>query len=190
MDAPRIAVRVAALSAVGLLVVLLFTTAGQRGAAAFTPVTDKAGLPMTVPTAPGRTLALWNDLPVTVYVVNRSELDGVDAVRGRGSATPSIDVPAGLRLFVLSAKSTHLGCTVGFNAGLGASLDVPDYDGDGLNDGRILDPCGQGQWDAFHRGEHVAGPGERRLPSLVVQVRNGALYGSGYDGPVGPPART
>jgi Rieske Fe-S protein len=88
---------------------------------------------------------------------------------------------------VLSAKSTHLGCTVGWNAQLGASKDIADYDGDGVNDGRILDPCHQGQWDAFHRGEPQPGtPAPARLAGLDVRIVDGHLEGTGFDGPVGP----
>ena len=47
-------------------------------------------------------------------------------------------------------KCKHLGCTVGWNGALGAAkpeVGKEDYDGDGINDGRILCPCHQGQYD-------------------------------------------
>jgi Rieske Fe-S protein len=93
-------------------------------------------------------------------------------------------------MFAISAKSTHLGCTVGFNKGLGASRDVADYDGDGLPDGRMLDPCHQDQWDVFHRG--VAMPNQfaqARMALLDLHVQDGQLVGTHYDGPVGPQPR-
>lgn len=144
--------------------------------------------PMPVPSGPGTTVGIWNHVPVMVVVAPASVLQGVDAERGAGQATPSVPFPGdpSLRLFALSAKSTHLGCTVGFNTGLGASLDIADYDLDGRVDGRILDPCGQGQWDAYNRGAPVAGPTrDRSLAVLDVFVRDGHLYAKQFDGPVG-----
>jgi nitrite reductase/ring-hydroxylating ferredoxin subunit len=58
---------------------------------------------------------------------------------------------------VYDGKCKHLGCTVGFNTGLGASKDEPDYDGDGLPDGRILCPCHQGQYDIHNLALNVPG---------------------------------
>ncbi|MEA3204326.1 MAG: hypothetical protein QOI63_2006 [Thermoplasmata archaeon] len=186
MDLPRLAVRLGALAAVGLLATLLALSAQHGGDAAAFPISDKAGNLLPVPAAPGMVLGTWNHQPVWVFAVAASELAGVDAARGPGSATPSIPMPGHpeLRLFVLSAKSTYLGCTVGWNAQLGASRDIPDYDGDGANDGRILDPCHFGQWDAFHRGLPLAGtPAPVRLASLDVHVVGDRLVGTTFDGP-------
>jgi nitrite reductase/ring-hydroxylating ferredoxin subunit len=58
---------------------------------------------------------------------------------------------------VYKGKCKHLGCTVGFNAGLGGSKDVEDYDEDGANDGRILCPCHQGQYDIYDLARNVPG---------------------------------
>ena len=119
-------------------------------------------------------------------------LDGVERQHGEGEATPAIDLGGGLSAFALSAKSTHRGCTVGFNAGLGASKAVADYDGDGSPDGRMLDPCGHGQWDVYHQGAPQPGTptNERRMASLRIELRpDGTLLGQGFDGPVGPPPR-
>ncbi|HJQ93467.1 MAG TPA: hypothetical protein VJ874_04180, partial [Candidatus Thermoplasmatota archaeon] len=118
--------------------------------------------------------------------------DAVERLRGPGESTPSIALPGhpGLRLFALSAYSTHLGCTVGFNTGLGASKDIGDYDGDGSPDGRMLDPCHQGQWDVYHRGVEVPGT-TTGGPMAVLDVRivDGALVATQFDGPVGPADR-
>lgn len=146
--------------------------------------------PLPVPTGPGVSYGTWNFVPVMVVVAPASVLDGVDAQRGEGAATPSVSFPGdpSLRMFALSAKSTHLGCTVGFAPSLGASRDISDYDIDGRIDGRALDPCGQGQWDVFHRGMPVAGPTrDRALAPLDVFVEDGYLYATHFDGPVGPP---
>jgi Rieske Fe-S protein len=189
MDVTRAAVRLGVAGTVGLLVVLLFLSAGQHGDAAAFAVLDAAGSPLPVPSGPAQVPAIWNHQPVLVFVASARELAGVDAARGPGSATPSIGVPGHpeLRLFVLSAKSTHLGCTVRWNAGLGASRDIADYDGDGAPDGRILDPCHFGQWDAFHRGAPQPGsPAPSRLASLDVRLVGDRLEGTGFDGPTGP----
>jgi Rieske Fe-S protein len=188
MDLPRLAVRLGAACAAALLLTLLFLGAQHQGEVAAFAITDKSGAPLPVPATPTRELGTWRLQPVWVFVVPASELAGVDAARGPGSATPSIEVPGHpeLRLFVLSAKSTYLGCTVGWNAQLGASRDIPDYNGDGVNDGRILDPCHQGQWDAFHRGAPVAGPAPERLASLDVRIVGDEMQGTWFDGPTAP----
>lgn len=147
---------------------------------------------MPIPAGPGVTHGSWLGNPVIVVVAPAPVLDGVDAERGDGQATPSVPFPGdpSLRLFALSAKSTHLGCTVGFVTSLGASRDIADYDLDGRLDGRIMDPCGQGQWDAYNRGAPVAGPTrDRSLAVLDVFVQDGHLYAKRFDGPVGPPAQ-
>jgi Rieske Fe-S protein len=148
--------------------------------------------PLPAPSGPGVTYGSWLGNPVIVVVAPASVLQGVDAQRGAGEATPSVPFPGdpSLRLFALSARSTHLGCTVGFVTSLGASRDVADYDLDGRVDGRILDPCsGQAQWDPYNRGAPVAGPTrDRSLAVLDVFVQDGHLYAKRFDGPVGPPA--
>lgn len=152
------------------------------------PLEARGGGALAVPSAAGVTPATWMGTPVLVFVVPAERLAGVEAARGPGEATPSVEVPGHpeLRLFALSAKSTARGCTVGLNAGLGASLDIEDYDLDGQRDGRILDPCYHGQWDPYHRGAPVHGPAPARLAVLDVQVDGGVLVATGFDGPVGP----
>lgn len=76
---------------------------------------------------------------------------------------------------------------MGFNAGLGASRLVSDYDGDGANDGRLMDACHQMQWDPYNRGALVVGPPDLpRLAVLDLAVEDGRLVATGFDGPVGP----
>jgi hypothetical protein len=189
MDAPRLALRASGAVCAGLLLVLVAGVSlhGGDGLAQIV-VQDSQGNPLPVPAAPTVERGLWKTRPVLVFVVPAKVLEGVDAARGAGSATPSIEVPghAELRLFALSAMSTQLGCTVVFNAQLGASKDVADYDGDGVPDGRIMDPCSQYTWDAFHDGAFVSGKSVPRLASLDVQIVDGHLSATVFDGPIGP----
>ena len=190
MDAPKAAVRLSAVVAVAAAGLLLALSVLEPGAQALVPVTTRDGAPFEVPAAQGVYPAQWRETPVLVFVVPQERLDGVEALRGEGSATPAVAGPGGLAVFVLSAKSTDLGCTVGFNTGLPASKDIADYDGDGRNDGRVLDPCHHAQWDAYRRGEPVPGtpadgPSGGRLAALRLTVDGDGLSARGFDGPVG-----
>ncbi|HUR62488.1 MAG TPA: hypothetical protein VM286_09025 [Candidatus Thermoplasmatota archaeon] len=191
MDLPRLAVRASVVLCCAFLLAILFMTADKGNVAEARPaaIMDQDGSPIPVPTGVGRLSATWNHLPVLVFVATAQELDGVEARRGAGEATPSVAVPGhpDLRLFVLSATSTHLGCIVGWNAELGASMDIADYDGDGRNDGRVMDPCHHGQWDAFHRGApQPATPAPARLAALDVRIMGDHLEATSFDGPTGP----
>ncbi|MEA3189828.1 MAG: hypothetical protein QOD77_410 [Thermoplasmata archaeon] len=191
MDGIRRSVRLA-VGATLLLAFALVVAMLPRGAPPTPlPIEGKGGGPFALPTAAGVTEASWQGTPVLVFLVPAERLEGVDQQRGAGEATPSATVPGqpGLRLFALSAKSTYLGCTVGLQAELGASLDIEDYDLDGLRDGRVLDPCHHGQWDPYHRGVPVAGPAPERLAVLDASVQDGRLVATGFDGPVGPAPR-
>jgi Rieske Fe-S protein len=179
-------VRVAAGVAVASLLTLAWAAGTEEGAPASIAVMGPDGTALLVAPELGVTPATWQAQPVLVFVVNASILEGVEAHRGEGEATRAVALAGGLRLFVLSAKSTFLGCTVGFNAELGASLDVADYDGDGRVDSRLLDPCHHGQWDAFHDGRPVVGFAPERLSALHVELRDGVVFGTGFDGNVGP----
>lgn len=192
MDAPRAAVRIGVLAGVAVLVGLVATSISDRGAAVTLHILDDDGDPMAVPLEAGYTIGRWDGVPVGVVVATADQLAGVERWRGEEEATPSVAVPGrpGLRLFALSAHSTHLGCTVGFNQGLGASRDIPDYDGDGALDGRMLDPCHHGQWDVYNRGAEVPGTATGgRMAVLDVRVAAGKLVATGFDGPTGPPGR-
>jgi Rieske Fe-S protein len=190
MDVPGAAVRLGAFAGVAVLVALAFASLGEEREA-WTPVMAADGSPFLAPKQAGVHEALWNGRPVVVIVTTQAHLAGVDELRGAGAASQAVDLPGGLALFALSGQSTHLGCTVAFMPGLGASKDIPDYDGDGLPDGRLMDRCHQGQWDAFHRGAEVPGtPTGGRLPALAVEVRaDGSVWGQGFDGPVGAQSR-
>jgi Rieske Fe-S protein len=191
MDGMRLLVRLSVAAGVVVLVVLAALPATHETPGTVLAIM-KDGAPMPIPNATGYYLGTWNNGPVAVMVVPASILSGVDSYRGADAATPSIAVPGhpDLRMIALSAKSTHLGCTVGFNKGLGASRDITDYNGDGVPDGRMMDPCSQSQWDPYHRGAVLpAQPAKVRLAVLDVAVHGDELVATHYDGPVGAMAR-
>lgn len=191
MDVPRSAVRLSVVVVAALLVVLVAVSVVEDGAQATAAVTTRDGSPFPLPTEPGVYEAQWIDKEVLVVVTTQAHLDAVERVRGDGEATEAERLPGGLAVFALSARSTFLGCTGRFMPELGASKDIADYDGDGMPDGRFMDACHQGQWDVFHRGEPVPGTlTEGRLAALRVEVHDGRLWGSGFDGPVGGQHRT
>ncbi len=116
-------------------------------------VEDLAGAPPVVVTAE------WNFLPAVVYKVAKSKLQKSSDRRGYNTAQYAVQHPTedDMAIMVYRGKCKHLGCTVGFNKGLGASKDVSDYDEDGLPDGRILCPCHQGQYDIHDLCKNVPG---------------------------------
>ena len=184
MDIPRVAVRSSVLAVGGLLVVLVIASVGEGPGTRTDLVTARDGSPFLVPSGPGVHEAVWLGNPVLVFIQPAARLAAVEELRGEGQATEAILVGDGLALFVLSARSTHLGCTVDFHEGLGASRDVADYDGDGAVDGRLLDPCHHGQWDIYHRGQPVPGTATGgRMAALQVAIDGDHLVGSGFDGP-------
>ena len=186
MDAPRVAMRLSVVAVAALLVALVTVSVIGEGGRAKGAVTARDGSPFTLPMEQGVYDAQWIDEPVLVYVTTQTRLDAVERLRGDGEATRAVALPEGLAVFVLSARSTHLGCTGSFRPDLGASKDIADYDGDGLPDGRFMDSCHQGQWDVFNRGEPVPGtPTGGRLPALRIELRDGTLWGAGFDGLVG-----
>lgn len=186
MDVPRSAVRLSVVVVAALLAALVLVSVIEDGAQARAPVTARDGSAFVLPRSEGVYEAQWIDEPVLVVVTTEARLAGVERLRGEGEATDAIVLGDGLAVFVLSAHSTFLGCTVSFLPDLGASRDIPDYDGDGRNDGRFMDACHQGQWDVFRRGEPIPGtPTEGRLAALQVELRDGGLWGAGFDGPVG-----
>jgi Rieske Fe-S protein len=192
MDAPRAAVRLGVFASVAVLVGIVVVSVSDESHRDALVMDREGHAALAVPTEVGVYPGSWSGMPITVFVAPKARLDGVEALRGEGHATASVAVPGhpDLRLFALSAKSTHLGCTVGFNVGLGASMDIADYDGDGMPDGRMLDPCHQGQWDIYHRGVEVPGtPTHGRMAVLDVRVEGGQLRASQFDGPIGPPSK-
>ncbi len=114
---------------------------------------DLAGDPPVVVTAE------WNFLPAVVYKVKKSVMEGSSAKRGYNTAQFAIQHPTEPEhlIMVYDGKCKHLGCTVGFLDSKPASNDVADYDEDGFNDGGILCPCHQGQYDIYDLALNVPG---------------------------------
>lgn len=132
-------------------------------------VADLAGTPPVVVTAE------WNFLPAVVYKVHKAKLQASATRRGYNTGQYAFQHPTeeDMAIMVYQGKCKHLGCTVGFNAGLGASKDEPDYDGDGLPDGRILCPCHQGQYDIHDLALNVPGtPPPAPLNVIAFDVRS------------------
>ncbi|MES2154624.1 MAG: Rieske 2Fe-2S domain-containing protein [bacterium] len=101
----------------------------------------------------------YSFLPAIAYKVRVDVLRGSSQTRGFNTAQHAVEVPGDAKHAVLAyvGKCKHLGCTVGWNGGYGGSLDVEDYDGDGVNDGRILCPCHGGQYDIHNLALNVPG---------------------------------
>jgi Rieske Fe-S protein len=104
-------------------------------------------------------VAEWNFLPAIVYMVRTAALQGSSKKRGYNTAQYALAHPDddSYAIMVYEGKCKHLGCTVGWNGGFGASKDVESYVGDGINDGRILCPCHQGQYDIHDLALNVPG---------------------------------
>lgn len=188
MDGIRVAMRLAVVAVVGLLlaVVVLFSspTPDSTPAPAMALMTQDGKAPLAVPTAPGMTRAIWEHRLVVVFVEPASRLAAVDELRGKGSATPSVPLPTDdtLRVFAFYATPPRH-CPVTFNPALGASKDVADYDGDGVPDGRAIDPCHFAQFDIYDRAAPAPGtPAREALPVLDVFAKDGFLYATGFDG--------
>jgi len=162
--------------------------------------TTNSKIPITVADldgdAPVVVTAEWNFLPAVIYKVHKAKLQASAAKRGYNTAQYAVQHPTqeDMAILVYQGKCKHLGCTVGFNKGLGGSNDEPDYDGDGLPDGRILCPCHQGQYDIHDLALNVpgtpppaplnvirfnildyAGEPERNLPAASQAIFGGEL---------------
>lgn len=104
----------------------------------------------------------WNFLPAVIYMVKQDILKASAKVQGYNTAQYAVAHPtqADYAIMVYSGKCKHLGCTVGWNGALGAAkpeVGREDYDRDGLNDGRILCPCHQGQYDIHNLARNQPG---------------------------------
>ncbi len=121
----------------------------------------------------------WGGIPAIVYKVRKASLEASSGIRGYNTAQHAIQHPddSSLAILAYGGKCTHLGCTVGFNRTLGASVDIEDYDGDGAPDGRVMCPCHQSQFDIFDLGRNMpAQPAPRPLDALPIRL------GEAYDG--------
>jgi Rieske Fe-S protein len=141
--------------------------------------TTNAKIPITLADlagpAPVVVTAEWNFLPAVIYKVHKSKLEGSSREREYNTAQFAVEHPTetDMAILVYDGKCKHLGCTVGFNKGLGGSKDISDYDGDGLPDGRILCPCHQGQYDIHDLALNVPGtPPPAPLNVIEFDVTN------------------
>lgn len=103
----------------------------------------------------GVVTAEWNFLPAVVYRVDKSVLEASTRVQGFNTGMYAVEDPRDTTkaILVYDGKCKHLGCTIGWDGSLGGakpSVGEPDYDNDGVNDGRILCPCHQGQYDIYN----------------------------------------
>jgi Rieske Fe-S protein len=154
---------------------ILSSNGGKRPLAPLL-VDDLAGAPVVVNTS------LWQDAPAVVYKVAKNVLAASSRVRGYNTGQFAIQHPTepDSALLAYDGRCTHLNCTVGWNAQLGASKDIADYDGDGVPDGRILCPCHQSQFDIFDLAKNVPGvPARRPLSVLRIAIRPLADASSG-----------
>ncbi len=139
------------------------------------PATN-AKIPITIDDlagdAPVVVTAEWAFLPAVVYKVKKSVLEASAAKRGYNTAQHAVQHPTepDNAILVYDGKCKHLGCTVGWNGGLGGSADIPDYNEDGVNDGRILCPCHQGQYDIYDLALNVPGT-PPPSPLNVIQAK-------------------
>jgi Rieske Fe-S protein len=126
----------------------------------------KAKIPITIADLTGPppvvVTAEWNYLPAVIYKVRTDVLKGSAQYHKYNTAQHAQPHPTDgdLAIMAYDGKCKHLGCTVGFNKGLGAAkpeVGKEDYDGDGLPDGRILCPCHQGQYDLHDLAKNVPG---------------------------------
>ncbi|HUR62409.1 MAG TPA: Rieske 2Fe-2S domain-containing protein [Candidatus Thermoplasmatota archaeon] len=125
--------------------------------------------------APVVLTAEWNFLPAVVYKVKVAALQGSSKHQGYNTAQHAVEHPTEPAHAIIAyiGKCKHLGCTVGWNGALGAAINkdvgLEDYDGDGINDGRILCPCHQGQYDIYNlaRNQPATPPPE---PLNVIRI--------------------
>ncbi len=122
--------------------------------------------------------AEYSFLPAKVYKVKVDTLKASSAKRGYNTAQHAVEFPGDNKYAILAyvGKCKHLGCTVAWNSGLGGAKDVDDYDGDGINDGRILCPCHQGQYDIYDLALNQPGT-PPPAPLNVIRFNIDSSYG-------------
>lgn len=148
------------------------------------PIRWPDGEPATVAdldAATDRFLSLtWGDYPASVVKVPVAALRAASLLRGVNTGQYALQHPTDRdnAIVVYEGRCTHLGCTVGWNPSLGGSKDEADYDGDGVNDGRMMCPCHQSQFDVHDLGTNVPGrPAQRPLPVIRFRLEDGVLVG-------------
>ena len=118
----------------------------------------KSLLSRRAPTAPG----------LAVAAVDELEVGGAKTFEYPEGSTPRLLVRTGADTFVAyDQQCTHLQCPV-----------VP-----AVAAGRLHCPCHNG-WLDLQTGQPLAGPPRRRLPRIVLEIREGTVYAVGVeDGP-------
>ena len=118
----------------------------------------------------------WGYLPAMVYMVKQDALKASSKARGINTAQFAVPHPtdSSYAILVYRGKCKHLGCTVGWNGLFGASKDIEDYNGDGINEGRILCPCHQGQYDIHNLARNVPGT-PPPAPLDIIRMRIGSF---------------
>jgi Rieske Fe-S protein len=125
---------------------------GGKGAIIVRDPKTNAKLPFTLQMLAGEPpvekTAEFNFLPASIFKVKKSILEASSRKRGYNTAEYALEMPGepDNAIVVYEGKCKHLGCTVGWNAGLG-----------GKPDGRILCPCHQGQYDIYDLALNVPG---------------------------------
>lgn len=114
--------------------------------------------------------AVWTslrtpDLGSPRAIVDLDQVPEGDAhlFRYPGSNDPAvlIHLPGG-ELVAYSQKCTHLGCVVFYEPA----------------ETELVCPCHEGVFDAVS-GDAIAGPPERALPAIALEVRNGTIWATG-----------
>ena len=123
----------------------------------------------------------WGFLPAIVYMVKIDALKGSAAYQKINTAQFAVPHPSdpAYAILVYRGKCKHLGCTVGWNGLFGASngkgdppVGLEDYNGDGINEGRILCPCHQGQYDIYNLALNQPGT-PPPAPLDIIRMRIG-----------------
>jgi Rieske Fe-S protein len=136
------------------LVKFIVLTSAALAAGQFWIVLKRALSRTAAPTA-GEAIAGVNDVPV----------GGALTFTYPTGSTPRLLVRTGPDAFVAyDQQCTHLMCPV-----------VP-----AVEQGRLHCPCHNG-WFDLHTGRPVAGPPQRALPRVLVEVRDGTVYATGVE---------
>jgi Rieske Fe-S protein len=150
--------------------------------------TTNAKIPITLADMEGEVpvvvTAEWNFLPAVVYKVKKSVLEASSNKRAINTAQFALQHPteSDHAILVYDGKCKHLGCTIGFLDNKPASKDVADYDEDGFNDGGVLCPCHQGQYDIYNLALNVpATPPPAPLNVIEFDVKSWSdITGTSY----------
>ncbi len=168
--------------------------AGGAGPVVLRDPATNAKIPVSISDLAGKApvvvIAEWNFLPAVVYKVKKAVLEASTAARGYNTAQHALPHPTEPEhaILVYEGKCKHLGCTVGWNEGLPSSSDVGDYDDDGANDGSVLCPCHQGQYDIYDLALNKPGtppPAPLNVIQFTIEAAEGDLGVSVSDAIVG-----